>query len=281
MLSKESYVLDEKDIVLEYPVIAVKDIEGMLSFYRELLGLEVMTQRENVYFLSCSGNSRPIIALEEVVEGSYPSSNEAGLYHYAILLPDRKSLASTFLFLQERGIIFDGFADHLVSEALYLHDPERNGIEIYADRPREVWRWSREGTIAMSTLPLNIASLTMEAPNKPRPLSPEARIGHIHLRVTNLERSISFYSGVLGLTLKARMHGAAFLSLGSYHHHFGLNTWETLGGVAKQRNTTGLKRVVISASKRYMDKLFSSMHNDTIQVEDPDKIIVNINLKEF
>jgi catechol 2,3-dioxygenase len=281
-LSREDVQLSDSDIFLEYPEIVVKDIDVMLSFYREYLGMTLLKERGQSYFLSASNSNRPLLSLIHNQESVYSTVREAGLYHFAILLPRREDLASTFLFLQGRGLIFDGFADHLVSEAVYLHDPEGNGIEIYADKPRETWPFTGDGMLQMTTLPLNISSLLEIAPSKPRPLSPDARIGHFHLKVTKLEDSVEFYSRKLLLDVKARMYGAAFLSLGGYHHHFGLNTWETLGGIAKRNNTTGLVRMKLSATERYMRKAFGQGAPEMgIELLDPDNLIIEVNPKGF
>jgi catechol 2,3-dioxygenase len=183
-----------------------------------------------------------------------PFSHSADLFHFAILVPNRKSLAFTYLTLKNSGVHYDGFADHLVSESLYLRDPENNGIEIYRDRPARDWPRDAEGNIMMDTLPLNLQSIVSEMnrlEDKNVIAFPDgARIGHIHLRVTNLENSIKFYHEILGLdiTVDWTSMGAAFLSAGGYHHHVGVNTWHSMNGEDHSSDVLGLENFTITIS---------------------------------
>jgi catechol 2,3-dioxygenase len=207
---------------------------------------------------SSSSSYEPLLLLKHDPNAKKKSSllHSAGLFHFAILVPDRKSLASTYLALKNSGIQYDGFADHLVSESLYLRDPEDNGIEIYRDRPANEWPRDTEGHIMMDTLPLDWNSLLAEMNNNnnkeeqrnnAKAFPTGARIGHIHLRVTNLERSIKFYHEKIGLdiTVDWRSMGAAFLSAGGYHHHIGMNTWHSLNGGAHMSGEAGLEYFTI------------------------------------
>jgi catechol 2,3-dioxygenase len=159
---------------------------------------------------------------------------------------------------------FDGFADHLVSESLYLRDPENNGIEIYRDRPMEEWPRDSEGHLIMDTLPLDLQSLLSEINEDESknaiPFPTGGRIGHIHLRVTNLERSIKFYHEKLGLDLTVdwRLMGAAFLSKGGYHHHIGINTWHSLDGEVHEDDVIGLKNFALTTSNMSYSNLIKS-----------------------
>jgi catechol 2,3-dioxygenase len=162
-----------------------------------------------------------------------------GLYHFALLLPDRASLAAVLRRLLERRYGFDGASDHGVSEALYLHDPEGNGIELYRDRPRETWPLA-QGQVAMTTAPLDIDRLLEVAPAA-SPLHPETRLGHIHLHIGDLRDGERFYARTLGLAVTQRTYpGALFLAAGGYHHHVGLNTWAQ--GRKAPDEATGLLR---------------------------------------
>ena len=200
------------------PVLRVRNIDKVLAFYEKSLGLRV-TRRyridddkgDLVYELDVKHKSSlsingPLLIIEHDPNAKNVSQTTAGLFHFAILVPDRKSLASTYLAVRNSGVRYDGFADHLVSESLYLRDPENNGIEIYRDRPSIEWPRDNEGHIMMDTLPLDLDSLVSEELNKEERENAEAftsgaRIGHIHLKVTNLERSIKFYHEKLGLDI--------------------------------------------------------------------------------
>jgi catechol 2,3-dioxygenase len=234
-----------------------------------------------------------------------PPHNFAGLFHFAVLVPDRKSLAHAFLALQKNKVQFDGFADHLVSESLYLHDPERNGIEIYRDKPISEWTYDSDGHVIMDTLPLDLAGILGELPQEDRRAEdpPDgafpngARIGHMHLRVTNLEKSVKFYTEIFGFHVSAdwSSFGAMFLSAGKYHHHLGLNTWHSLGGKQHIDGEAGLDEFTIqlprengSSSSHYVQSLESQLRERSLTAEkiedgrrellvaDPDAIPVRI-----
>jgi catechol 2,3-dioxygenase len=167
-----------------------------------------------------------------------------GLFHLAILVPSRRELAFALARLAEAKVPLDGASDHLVSEALYLSDPDGNGIEIYRDRPREQWRQSEEG-IEMATIPLDLQGVLGEldgAATPPPSAAAGTRIGHVHLQVAELADSEAFYSGVLGFDVIVRAYpGALFLSAGGYHHHIGLNTWHSAGAAPPAPGSIGLR----------------------------------------
>ncbi len=276
------------------PILRVRDLERVLEFYQEGLGLQLNRRYQNADGnLACELGFKqqftdgPLLILDHDPTAKRASRRSAGLYHFAILLPDRKSLASTYLALGNSGVYYEGFADHLVSESLYLRDPEDNGIEIYVDRPAAEWRRDPEGQIMMDTLPLDLDSLLTEISKEDRknatsfPLG--ARIGHIHLRVTNLQRSIRFYHENLGLdmTLNWSSMGAAFLSVGGYHHHVGVNTWHSLDGETHAKGVAGLENSTIIIPDKSFVKALASQVDDSspthasenqLLVSDPDGI---------
>ena len=168
-----------------------------------------------------------------------------GLFHLAILLPGRADLARALRRVTDAGWRFTGASDHLVSEALYLHDPDGNGIEIYRDRPREQWRFV-DGELQMDTLPLDLDSVLGElsgADTEANGMPAGTRIGHVHLNVAELSAAEDFYAGALGFDVTVRGYpGALFLSTGGYHHQIGVNTWAGEGAPAPPPGSLGLRR---------------------------------------
>jgi len=242
------------------PVLRVRDIDKMVMFYETKLGLQVKRRHQDDYgnavyelgFVHIDYPEDSLLQLHHDPNEKNASPHSAGLFHFAILVPNRESLASTYLALKNSGVYYDGFADHLVSESLYLRDPENNGIEIYRDRPARDWPRDSEGNILMDTLPLNLQSIVAEMDRleseNPVAFPIGARIGHMHLKVTNLERSIKFYHRILGfdITVDWRSMGAAFLSAGGYHHHVGMNTWHSMNGEVHSNDVLGLENFTIT-----------------------------------
>ena len=167
-----------------------------------------------------------------------------GLFHLAILLPSRADLARALRRVADAGWRFTGASDHLVSEALYLNDPEGNGIEIYRDRPREQWRYA-DGQLQMDTLPLDLDSVLGElsaADTEANGMPAGTRIGHVHLNVAELSAAEDFYGGVLGFEVTVRGYpGALFFATGGYHHQIGVNTWAGEGAAAPPPGALGLR----------------------------------------
>ncbi|WP_084423420.1 VOC family protein [Cohnella thermotolerans] len=192
--------------------------------------------------LSADGK-HPIAILEELPEAVVPERRRtAGLYHFAILVPDRKSLGLSVGHLIRHGVDF-GQGDHWVSEAIYLSDPDNNGIEIYADRPRSEWEYDPQGGVKMGTDPVDVRGLLELAGGEPwNGLPAGTKIGHIHLHVSDLPSSRQFYCDVLGFGLMANFaNSALFVSAGGYHHHIGLNIWAGVGAPPAPPQAPGLK----------------------------------------
>jgi catechol 2,3-dioxygenase len=264
---------------VRYPVLRVRNIDKVLRFYEKGLGLHVNKRYQDgneddgnlVYELGFKqkflSSDKPILILRHDPNAKNAPQRSAGLYHFAILVPDTKSLALTYLAIRNSGLQYDGFADHLVSESLYLRDPENNGIEIYRDRQASEWSHDNEGHINMDTLPLDLNSLVSEL-NKDEKETAKAfptgaRIGHMHLRVTNLQRSIKFYHEKIGLDITSDWSsmGAAFLSAGGYHHHIGMNTWHSLNGQVHGNGETGLENFTIAIPDRTSFNTIESIIN--------------------
>ncbi|WP_345239293.1 VOC family protein [Pontibacillus salipaludis] len=214
--------------------LKVQDLPKSKAFYTNILGLKVMEEEGGKAVLSADGKD-PLVILEQPKSIEAKDRREAGLYHFAILLPARKDLASFIYHLTEQGIHM-GAADHLVSEALYFEDPDGNGIEVYRDRPSSQWQRVND-QIVMTVDPLDGDSILSEL-NGDRwsgmPLG--TIIGHIHLHVRDLQAAREFYCEGLGFEVTFdRLDKALFLSTSGYHHHIGLNTWK--GERAKEPST--------------------------------------------
>jgi catechol 2,3-dioxygenase len=206
--------------------LQVSDLAHSLVYYTSVLGFRVLSQTGSVAVLGPHGSAAPLVELHER-RGIRPVPRRGllGLYHFAILLPDRESLGRFVTHLAEVGA-YAGSADHAVSEALYLSDPDGLGIEVYADRPRSQWR-ANGREIAMTTEPLNLRSLARAAAGQPWTGMPAGTvIGHVHFHVGAIREAEAFYHSALGFDKTAWTYpGALFLSAGGYHHHVGTNIW--------------------------------------------------------
>jgi catechol 2,3-dioxygenase len=245
-----AYAIDPRAAV-GHVHLAVRDLSGMRRFYRDVLGFrEAWTDEERTVYLSADGLYPFHVGLT-AVPGGAPPRRSTGLYHAAFLLPTRRALAQAVGRLVSQGVPLDGAADHLVSEAVYLRDPEGNGLELYADRPRERWA-RRDGQVLMATEPLDLEGLLAEGGGGPGGgIDPGARLGHVHLRVSDLGRAEEFYHGTLGFDVTVRAYpGALFLSAGGYHHHIGVNVWGSLGASPPPPGSTGLRHFTVALPGR-------------------------------
>lgn len=205
--------------------LRVSDLSRALDFYVRQLGFAVGRQSGGRAELATTLDGPAILALTEDREAPPAPPGTAGLFHAAQLLPSRAALGGWLRHAMDAGAEFDGFSDHGVSEALYLSDPDGNGLEFYVDRPRDEWP-AENGRLAMVTLPLDTESLLRAGQPSQLGALVDARWGHLHLRVTDLDRSERFYRDILGVTLTQGSYpGARFLAADGYHHHLGLNTW--------------------------------------------------------
>jgi catechol 2,3-dioxygenase len=206
--------------------LQLADIDRSIRYYSEVLGLEASLEGRTAASLHAAGGGEPLLRLREHPGANpVPSGGLLGLYHFALLLPDRPSLGRFLKHLAASGIRA-GMSDHLVSEAVYLHDPDGLGIEVYADRPRESWRVEGD-QLAMATEPLDVDSVVGSAGTTGWTGMPEgSTVGHIHLFVSDLDLAASFFHEALGLDKIVWSYpGALFMSAGGYHHHLGVNTW--------------------------------------------------------
>ncbi len=225
--------------------LTVSNLDRALGFYSGVLGFSIARRQGTTAVLSADA-STPLVVLTEVPGVRPQPRRSTGLYHLAILVPGRAALARTLRRLLGAGYPIHGASDHLVSEALYLADPDENGIEVYADRPRAHWPHRGEA-IAMDTRALDLEGLLAELDKPPsadvrHTLDPTTRIGHIHLRVSDLRQSEAFYHGVLGFEVMQRDYpGALFVAAGGYHHHIGMNIWGGIGAPPPPPGTAGLR----------------------------------------
>jgi catechol 2,3-dioxygenase len=221
--------------------IKVQQLERSLPFYKEILGFDILEQTASTAKLTTDGKTS-ILSLEQPENVTPKQGRTTGLYHFAILLPEQSDLANIVVHLVNKGIRF-GSSDHLVSEALYLHDPDGNEIEIYIDRDPSEWNWNGD-EVAMAVDPLDFEKLlTFATPDQPWQKMPaETVMGHIHLHVSELNKTEEFYVKGLGMDVVNRFGAQAlFLSYGKYHHHVGVNTWNGVGAPAPSDNSVGLE----------------------------------------
>lgn len=261
--------------------LRVKELETSLNFYSRLIGLKVAEQIGKTVFLSADGNYPYLIKLEEDNTAIRRPAGTTGLFHTAIRFPSRKELARVFLRLFDNKIKFQGFSDHLVSEAIYLADPDGNGVELYADKPKEEWVY-KMGQVEMDTLPLNLNSitskLTAEERNQWTGIHPLTDIGHIHLNVSDLKRAQEVYSMLLGFNITNSLYpGALFFSAGGYHHHIGTNVWSSRGGKPAPEGSVGLTGFTVQIpDEKYVKIIEEKAKEEGLQVITDEKGKTNI-----
>jgi catechol 2,3-dioxygenase len=233
--------------------LRVRDLEAMIVFYRDTIGLELLARDGTGARLGVAGTV--LLVLEHQPTARPDDRHTAGLFHTAFLMPSRTDLARFFRHLANRGAALTGVADHHVSEAVYLDDPEGNGVEVYADRPAEQWR--RDGKmIRITTEPLDMNGLLAAAEGAPCRQAPAGmRIGHVHLRVGDLRAAEDFYGKLLGLDVTARTPGAVFLSSGGYHHHIAANVWYSAAADRRDGSRTGLSWLELAATPECHDAI--------------------------
>jgi catechol 2,3-dioxygenase len=228
--------------------LTIADLAHSVEFYTRVIGLTVLTQNEQTAVLG-TRDEQPLLTLVQQVDARPQPARSTGLYHIAILLPSRADLALFVLRLATSGYPLSGVADHLVSEALYLSDPDGNGLEVYRDRPRETWQW-HNGLVQMATDPLDVEALLTEgqelaAGENWHEAANGTTIGHMHLRVGNIEQARHFYADLLGFDVVQQLPGALFVSAGGYHHHLGLNTWQSRNAPRPPADSAGLRLFTI------------------------------------
>ena len=282
----------------------VSNLSQSLDFYQSVLGFKAVGRPSSGKALLSVGSNDPsyLVELLQVKTGSNngslsrleSSTRRAGLYHFAILLPERKFLADMLqnLNYMRDQVHFDGLADHLVSESIYIRDPDFNGVEIYSDRPRSQWRW-KDTKVEMATLPLNTTDLLKEATEKAwKEMPDKTTIGHVHLHVRDLSKAIKFYYEILGLQLTAAIPSALFFAVGGYHHHIATNTWLGTGIAPASSESIGLNHFSIELpskeelatlvkvfSRRSMAVIEGNLSESSVFIRDMDSVKIQVEVK--
>ena len=239
--------------------LKVANLARSIEFYTTIIGFQLLEQKGNTAYLTVDGKTS-LVSLTEVPH-AVSQQGFTGLYHVAFLLPTRKDLGNIIQhFIQTNTRL--GTADHDVSEALYLSDPDGNGIEIYIDRPEQAWTWNRKGHVHMVTDPLNVQAILAEADGTWSGLPQGTVIGHMHLSVSDLAQTAAFYTAILNFNIVCEYGGQAlFVSTGNYHHHIGFNTWHSAGRPALPEHAVGLQSFTIVLK----DKTYAQAVKEALQ----------------
>ncbi|MDQ2983930.1 MAG: VOC family protein [Actinomycetota bacterium] len=248
--------------------LTVTDLDRSLDYYSTAVGLGVLDRSERRAALG--GDQELLVLVEE--PGARPAVGHTGLYHFALLVPERADLARWLAHAVRDRVPLVGLSDHFVSEALYLSDSDRHGIEIYWDRPREVW----EGRVGerLTTMPLDVDGLLGELDDPASSpfdgLSPGTVMGHVHFKVTRIPETLGFWRDELGFGLMAEFaNSAVFLSAGGYHHHVGANSWESAGAPPPPEESAALRHAtIVLPSPEERDKLVGRLADGGREVEE-------------
>ena len=242
-----TYAYNSK-IYLAEAVLNVKDLARQTAFYTQILGLEILSQTEEEVLLGAGG--KPLVHLIQTVR-TEPVKASYGLYHMAILLPSREDLADVFKHMAELKVPFVGAADHGYSEALYLEDPEGNGIELYRDKPVSEWDIREDGRIIGVTEELSAQEIyEMGRKVEPFRIASDTRMGHIHLSVSDSQVASAFYQAVLDLSDKFTVPSASWIASGDYHHHLAVNEWGGKHLSKREAQLPGLAYYVVIVEKK-------------------------------
>jgi catechol 2,3-dioxygenase len=243
--------------------LTASDLDRSRAFYESVLGLTAHEVDDGELVLGVA-DEPALVRLhgDRAAPALHPRAT--GLFHLALVTPSRRELAYALARLARSRWPLSGASDHLVSEALYLNDPEGNGIEIYRDRDRSEWRTDEDGQLAMATLRLDLDSLAgelREAPPVADRMPAGTRMGHVHLQVSDIAAAEDFYHGVLGFDVTVRGYpGALFVSAGGYHHHIGLNTWNSAGAAPPAPGAVGLRSFEVRLPEREeLDRVLARM----------------------
>ncbi|MDM5205846.1 VOC family protein [Cytobacillus kochii] len=257
----------EPNIYAQKIDLKVTNLQTSLRFYQDILGFQVLHQSKHEVSLSADGN-QTLVQLHAPEGLQKKELRRTGLYHFAILLPTRNDLAKIIRHFIKVNYPLQGASDHDVSEALYLADPDGNGIEIYADRPKTSWDWRGE-EVVMGTNALDVQSIMSEWDgNEWNGMPNETIMGHIHLHVNNIEEAKTFYCEGLGFEVVTHYgNQALFISTGKYHHHIGLNIWNGTMAVAPSANSVGMAFYTLVFPKNKLEQAVERLQAMNIEVE--------------
>ncbi len=256
------------DTHLGYVHLTVRDLKKSIAFYQSVLGFKLHQQNGDTARLG--GGGADLLILTE--NPSAPIVRRAtGLYHFAILVPSRVNLALVLKNIGDTDTPVQGFSDHLVSEAIYLADLDGNGIEVYRDRPRSEW-YDSNGNFRMASDPLDLRSLLGELDGKEDTwsgLDPKTVLGHMHLQIADVRRDQAFYRDVLGFDVMMNMGSASFVSAGGYHHHIGMNIWNSAGAPPPPPDAVGLRYFTVQLPNRDgLSKTIDRVRNAGVPVDE-------------
>ncbi|QFT88115.1 Catechol-2,3-dioxygenase [Bacillus sp. THAF10] len=249
--------------------LQIQNLRRSIEFYTNVIGFRLLMETETKATFTADGTT-PILSVEQREDFQPKQPRTTGLYHFALLLPSREDLGSMLQHFVSNNIRLQGASDHLVSEALYLSDPDGNGIEIYCDRSASTWTWKGE-EVEMASVALDAESLLEEGSKSKWSGLPEKTImGHIHLHVSDLTAAETFYTELLGFAVVTRYGGQAlFISTEKYHHHIGLNTWNGVGAPKAQANSIGLGwYTLVYPSEGEKQAVVSALREQNIPIEE-------------
>ncbi len=251
--------------------LTVHDLAGVMAFYEQVVGLQPIDKDSTSASLGVGQTI--LLELRRDTAAERHSPRDAGLFHTAFLLPTRADLGRWTRQAGKARVPIQGASDHLVSEAIYLADPEGNGIEIYADRPRSLWKWDH-GTIAMATEPLDVQDLLDSAGDQSWHGFPAGgTVGHVHLQVGAIAAAEEFYKAQLGFDITCHYPGATFFSTGGYHHHIATNIWNSRAARVRPERSTGLTDLeIIAENRETMDALRSRLPGAPLSGDRPARL---------
>ncbi len=268
----------DKNLAIYSVDLNVENLGGMTTYYRDNIGLSVLEESENYVSLGIQADQKVLVNLIKT-DSKNSQTKKAGLFHTAFLVPERRDLGNILFALLQKEVAIEGASDHGYSEALYLTDPEGNGIEIYRDKPREEWDIQSDGTIKGVTEQMDAEGVLASRDDQFVNLFPEGTsIGHVHLSAADLSKSQHFYIDVLGMSLKYEFGPQArFIAAGGYHHHIGLNTWMGSNIPVREKDDLGLTRFTLNVTSReQLNALKENILANEVTVEDESETFLTV-----